>query len=119
MTLSFKQASLALALGVMSFAPLSSQAATKLTVDPSLPAYQTAAGISGSLSTIGSDTLVNLMTLWAETFNSFYPNVNIQIQAAGSSTAPPALTVGTANLGSMSREMKDDEIEDFEDKIRL
>jgi phosphate transport system substrate-binding protein len=71
-------------------------------VDPSLYANQTAAGISDNLSTIGSDSLVNLMILWSETFNSFYPNVNIQIQAAGSSTTPPALTVGTANPGSMS-----------------
>jgi phosphate transport system substrate-binding protein len=56
------------------------------------------------------------MTLWAEEFNREYPNVNIQIQAAGSSTAPPALTEGTSNLGPMSREMKDDELEAFEDK---
>jgi len=61
-----------------------------LTVDPNLPVYQTAAGISGNLSIIGSDTLASLMTLWAETFNNFYPNAIIQIQAAGSSTAPPA-----------------------------
>ncbi|MEC4750264.1 phosphate ABC transporter substrate-binding protein PstS family protein [Methylomicrobium sp. Wu6] len=116
MKLSFKKTSLALALGAMSFAPLSSEAAAKLVVDPSLSAYQTASGISGNLSSVGSDTLANLMTLWAETFNRFYPNVNIQIQAAGSSTAPPALTEGTSNLGPMSREMKDDEIEAFEDK---
>jgi phosphate transport system substrate-binding protein len=114
MKLSFKKTSLALSL--ISVIPLSSPAATKLKVDPSLPAYQTVTGISGSLSTVGSDTLANLMTLWGETFNNFYPNVNVQIQAAGSSTAPPALTVGTANLGPMSREMKDNEIEDFEDK---
>jgi len=117
MKLSFKKPWLVLALGIMLLVPLSSQAATKLTVDPSLPDYQTATSISGNHSIVGSDTLANLMTLWAETFNSFYPNVNIQIQAAGSSTAPPALTVGTANLGSMSREMKDDEIEAFEDKF--
>lgn len=116
MKLSFKQASLAFALGIISFVPLISHGGTKLTVDPSLPAYQTTTGISGNLSTVGSDTLANLMTLWAETFNSFYPNVNVQIQAAGSSTAPPALTVGTANLGPMSREMKDEEIEAFEYK---
>ena len=103
-------------LGVFPFSPLSSQAAAKLTVDPNLPAYRTTAGISGNLSIIGSDTLASLMTLWAETFNDFYPNAVIQIQAAGSSTAPPALTVGAANMGPMSREMKDDEIEDFEDK---
>jgi phosphate transport system substrate-binding protein len=117
MKLSLKKTSLALALGFMSLVPLISQAVTKLTVDPSLATYQTTSGISGNHSIVGSDTLANLMTLWAETFNSFYPNVNIQIQAAGSSTAPPALTIGTANLGSMSREMKDDEIEVFEDKF--
>lgn len=85
-------------------------------VDPALPAYQKAEGISGNISSVGSDTLANLMTLWAETFNKSYPNVNVQIQAAGSSTAPPALTEGTSNLGPMSREMKDDELEAFESK---
>ncbi len=113
MKLSFKQTSLVLTLAAMSLAPLGSQAG-KLTVDPSLPAYQTTIGISGTLSTVGSDTLANLMSLWAETFNNFYPNVTIQLQAAGSSSAPPALTVGAANLGAMSRNMKDDEIEKFE-----
>lgn len=54
------------------------------------------------------------MTLWAEEFKKNYPNVNIQIQAAGSSTAPPALAEGTSNIGPMSRMMKDSEIEAFE-----
>jgi len=85
-------------------------------VDPSLPEYERASGVSGNFSSVGSDTLANLMTLWAEEFKRFYPNVNIQIQAAGSSTAPPALTEGTANMGPMSREMKDNEIEAFEAK---
>lgn len=79
-----------------------------------LPDYQVASGISGNLSSVGSDTLANLMTLWAEEFKRAYPNVNIQIQAAGSSTAPPALTESTSNLGPMSRKMKDKEIEAFE-----
>lgn len=83
-------------------------------VDPDLPEYSKASGISGNLSSVGSDTLANLMTLWAEEFKREYPNVNIQIQAAGSSTAPPALTEGTSNLGPMSRKMKDKEIESFE-----
>jgi phosphate transport system substrate-binding protein len=85
-------------------------------VDASLPGYQKAPGVSGNLSSVGSDTLANLATLWAEEFKRFYPNVNIQIQAAGSSTAPPALTEGTANVGPMSREMKSKEIEAFEAK---
>ncbi|MDD5113352.1 MAG: PstS family phosphate ABC transporter substrate-binding protein [Methylobacter sp.] len=85
-------------------------------VDANLPAYQKASGVSGNLSSVGSDTLANLMTLWAEEFNRLYPNVNVQIQAAGSSTAPPALTEGTSNLGPMSREMTDNEVEAFESK---
>ncbi|MEH6593508.1 MAG: phosphate ABC transporter substrate-binding protein PstS family protein [Halioglobus sp.] len=82
----------------------------------SLPDYQTSSGVSGNLSSIGSDTLANLMTFWAEEFKRAYPNVNIQIQAAGSSTAPPALTEGTSNLGPMSRKMKDKELEAFESR---
>lgn len=76
--------------------------------------YVRVSGISGNLSSIGSDTLANLMTFWTETFKRHYPSVNIQVQAAGSSTAPPALTEGTANFGPMSRAMKDKEIEAFE-----
>lgn len=83
-------------------------------IDPSLQTYEKASGVSGNLSSVGSDTLANMMTLWAEEFKHIYPNVNIQIQAAGSSTAPPALTEGTAQFGPMSRTMKPNEIEEFE-----
>ncbi len=116
MKLSFKTKSLIAAMAVASAALVSGTAGAVQTVDAGIPDYQKASGISGNLSSVGSDTLANLMTLWAEEFNREYPNVNIQIQAAGSSTAPPALTEGTSNLGPMSREMKDDELEAFEDK---
>lgn len=86
-------------------------------VDENLPAYEKTSGVSGNLSSVGSDTLANLMTLWAESFKKTYPNVNVQIQAAGSSTAPPALTENTSNLGPMSRLMKDTEVESFEKKF--
>ncbi len=86
-------------------------------VDKAIPGYSKTSGVSGNLSSVGSDTLANLMTLWAEEFKRLYPNVNIQIQAAGSSTAPPALTEGTSNLGPMSRKMKDGELEAFEKKF--
>ena len=79
-----------------------------------LPTYERVSGVSGNLSSTGSDTLANLMTLWTEAFKRHYPNVNIQVQAPGSSTAPTALTEGTSNLGPMSRPMKDREIEAFE-----
>lgn len=86
-------------------------------VDKNLPEYKKASGVSGNLSSVGSDTLANLMTLWAEEYKRLYPAVNIQIQAAGSSTAPPALTEGTSNVGPMSRQMKDKELESFEKKF--
>ncbi len=81
---------------------------------PGLPEYSRVQGISGSLISAGSDTLANLMTLWAEEFRRLYPGVTIQVQAAGSSTAPLALTEGTASLGPMSRAMKAGELQAFE-----
>jgi phosphate transport system substrate-binding protein len=116
MKFSFKTKSLIAAMGFASIALVSGNAIAVQTVDAGIPDYQKASGVAGNLSSVGSDTLANLMTMWAEEFNREYPNVNVQIQAAGSSTAPPALTEGTSNLGPMSREMKDDELEAFEDK---
>jgi phosphate transport system substrate-binding protein len=95
-----------------------SVATTSVVADPSeLAPYKATQGVSGNFSSIGSDTLNNLMTLWAEDFAGFYPNINIQIQGAGSSTAPPALTEGTANFGPMSRKMKDSEVASFEKRF--
>jgi phosphate transport system substrate-binding protein len=85
-------------------------------VDPALVSYKAVSGVSGNISSVGSDTLNNLMTLWAENFNKFYPNAKIQIEGKGSSTAPPALISGTAQLGPMSREMKGTEVDAFEKK---
>jgi phosphate transport system substrate-binding protein len=85
-------------------------------LDPGLPDYKAVSGVSGNISSIGSDSLNNLMTLWAEGFNKFYPNAKIQIEGKGSSTAPPALIAGTAQLGPMSREMKGSEVDAFEKK---
>lgn len=85
-----------------------------ITVDESLPAYTSVEGISGNLNSVGSDTLNNLMTYWAEAFKKIYPNVNIQIEGKGSSTAPPALIAGLSQLGPMSRTMKASEIDEFE-----
>ncbi|VAX12006.1 Phosphate ABC transporter, periplasmic phosphate-binding protein PstS (TC 3.A.1.7.1) [hydrothermal vent metagenome] len=101
---------------VVASALVAGQAQAGSKVDSGLNDYTRASGVSGNLSSVGSDTLANLMTLWAEEFKRIYPNVNIQIQAAGSSTAPPALTEGTSNLGPMSRKMKSKEIESFEKK---
>lgn len=86
-------------------------------VDANIPDYRAVSGISGNISSIGSDTLNNLMTLWAEAFNRVYPNTRVQIEGKGSSTAPPALISGTAQLGPMSRQMKGTEIDAFEKRF--
>lgn len=91
--------------------------AQTLEADKNLPHYQKVSGISGNLNSIGSDTMNNLLTLWLESFKKFYPNVNIQIEGKGSSTAPTALISGTSQLGPMSRRMKSEELDKFEAKF--
>lgn len=88
-----------------------------LEVDKELPVYKPVSGVSGTLKTVGSDTLNNLMTYWSEGFRAVYPDVKVSIEGKGSSTAPPALIEGTAQLGPMSREMKAKEVEAFSKKF--
>ncbi len=88
--------------------------AAEVKVDPAVESYKAVSGVSGNLNSIGSDTLNNLMTYWAEGFRKPYPNVNIQIEGKGSATAPPALAKGTAQLAPMSRAMKPEEEDAFE-----
>ncbi|MFL6199130.1 MAG: PstS family phosphate ABC transporter substrate-binding protein [Thermoanaerobaculia bacterium] len=107
-----KAAPLALALALAG----SSLSAQAVKVDAAIPSYSKTSGVSGNMSSVGSDTLNNLMTLWAESFRKQYPNIRIQIEGKGSSTAPPSLIQGTAQLGPMSRLMKADEIDAFEKK---
>jgi phosphate transport system substrate-binding protein len=86
-------------------------------IDSAIKPYVKLSGVSGTINSIGSDTLNNLITLWAEGFRKQYPNVKIQVEGKGSSTAPPALIEGTAQLGPMSRTMKSSEIDAFEAKF--
>jgi phosphate transport system substrate-binding protein len=86
-------------------------------VDAKIPAYAPVSGVSGSIKSVGSDTMNNEMTLWAEGFRSHYPNVQIEIVGKGSGEAPTALIQGTAQFGPMSRAMKSKEIDDFEKKF--
>jgi len=83
-------------------------------VDAAIPTYSKVSGVSGNIDSVGSDTMNNLMTLWCEGFNRYYPNVRCQIEGKGSSTAPPALIEGVSQFGPMSRKMKDKEIDAFE-----
>jgi phosphate transport system substrate-binding protein len=98
--------------GLLASLPAAAQA---IEVDKSIKGYAPAGGkVSGNLTSIGSDTLNNLMTLWSESFKKQYPAVKIQVEGKGSTTAPPALIAGTAQLGPMSRLMKPEEVDGFE-----
>ncbi|MBF0336992.1 MAG: phosphate ABC transporter substrate-binding protein [Nitrospirae bacterium] len=90
---------------------------TGIAADASLPQYKKVSGVSGSINSIGSDTMNNLMTLWCEGFSKYYPNVKCQIEGKGSSTAPPALIAATSQIGPMSRAMKSSELDEFEKKF--
>lgn len=101
-------------IALMVFSVFGSASAQTVKVDPKIPDYKKVSGVSGDITSVGSDTKNNLMTLWCEGFNKYYPNVRCQIEGKGSSTAPPALIEGTANFGPMSRPMKSTEIDEFE-----
>jgi phosphate transport system substrate-binding protein len=110
-----KQAMLCLAVALaVVFVP--TFALAQVAVDEDLPSYEPQPGVSGTIKSVGSDTMNNLMTLWAEGFLKFYPSVRVEIEGKGSSTAPPALIAGTATFGPMSRLMKAEEIDQFEKK---
>ncbi|MFN2426152.1 MAG: PstS family phosphate ABC transporter substrate-binding protein [Candidatus Binatia bacterium] len=100
-------------LAVLATACLAAPVHAQVTIDPALPSYTPVKGVSGTIKSVGSDTMNNEMTLWAEGFKTFYPNVQVEVEGKGSSTAPPALVAGTAQYGPMSRAMKDAEIADF------
>ena len=75
--------------------------------------YQKKPGVAGTITSVGSDTMAGLMGIWSQEFKRLYPHVKFQLQAAGSGTAPPALTEGVASVGPMSRALKDSEIAYF------
>ena len=105
----------AAALSLPALAQKPTDAAVK--VESTLPSYAPSSGVAGSLKSVGSDTMNNEMTLWAEAFAKHYPNVKIEIEGKGSTTAPPALIEGTSSFGPMSRAMKEKEIDEFEKKF--
>jgi len=92
------------------------EARTQTKVDPLIPGYKSEASLSGNLSATGSDTMINLMTLWGESLKKLHPDLRYQVEGKGSSTAPPALIEGTSQLGQMSRMMKSSEVDKFQKK---
>jgi phosphate transport system substrate-binding protein len=83
-----------------------------------LPRYEEIDGLSGTLSSIGSDSMLHAMEKWTDNFKKIYgTDVKFEIEALGSSTAPKALIEGRSNIGPMSRPMKETELQSFIEKF--
>ncbi|PZQ18283.1 MAG: phosphate ABC transporter substrate-binding protein [Rhodanobacter denitrificans] len=70
--------------------------------------------LSGTLTSAGSDTLSALFAHWSRDFARLHPDVRIQEQGLGSTSAVLALIEGAADLGPMSRPMSAEEEALFE-----
>lgn len=85
-----------------------------LAVDPALPPYRPQNRAHGRIVSIGSDTLNNCMTLWAEELRKFHP-IDICLRGKGSATTFPPLIAEISHIGPMSRLPKQKEIDAFYD----
>lgn len=84
-------------------------------LDPNLNEYLPEKALNGSITVAGSDTLAKIMKSWANAFKAYHPDVLIVVEGDGSSTAPPALISGAAQVGQMSRKMRMQEMMAFGD----
>lgn len=58
----------------------------------------------------GSDTMLHLITAWADAYMSQHPEVSISVTGGGSGTGIAALLNGTTDLCASSREVKEEEM---------
>jgi phosphate transport system substrate-binding protein len=72
--------------------------------------------IAGDIIIKGSDTMVHLVTAWAEAFMDANPKVDIAVTGGGSGTGIAALINGTTDICAASRRMKDSEVEQAQAK---
>lgn len=64
---------------------------------------------SGSITIKGSDTMVHLVTNWAEAYMAAHPGAQISVTGGGSGTGIAAILNGTTALCMASRDVKDKE----------
>ncbi|GHT47957.1 phosphate ABC transporter substrate-binding protein [Endomicrobiia bacterium] len=65
--------------------------------------------VGKSIKIKGSETIVNLIQVWAENFTKEYPTHNISVTGGGSGTGFASLINGTCNIAISSREMEEEE----------
>jgi len=72
---------------------------------------------SGSIRSVGADTMAELTKRWVRDFNKLCPDVNITTASEGSMTGIPALLDGSADIAPMAREPLESETEAFRAKF--
>ena len=70
---------------------------------------ETTAGLSGSISMVGSTSMEKLANALSEAFMEEYPDVTVTAEFVGSGAGIEAVTNGTADIGNSSRSLKDEE----------
>jgi phosphate transport system substrate-binding protein len=95
------------------FTVCASATAAPSTTDGTIPYQTTTERMYGDLIVRGSTRLEPMIRAWFKHFSRLYPHIETDIEASGSGSAPKALISGVANIGAMSRKIKQKEIEAF------
>ncbi|MDN5360429.1 MAG: phosphate transport system substrate-binding protein [Thermotogaceae bacterium] len=73
-------------------------------------------GFAGTMAIKGSNTVFPVSQLWIEELKEMYPDIEITLEGAGSTTGVTALFNGTADIGNTSRWLKETEIQKMHDE---
>jgi phosphate transport system substrate-binding protein len=92
------------------------ESAAPIVAPDQLPPYSTVAGLSGKVASIGASTTTNLVARAATEFRRIYPGVTLEVTAGLTSTGPPALVDGRADVVPMSRPLLPTEVAGFQAK---
>ena len=87
----------------------SSAAESTVAASSEVASTETTAGLSGSISMVGSTSMEKLANALSEAFMEEYPEVTVTAEFVGSGAGIEAVTNGTADIGNSSRSLKDEE----------
>ena len=87
----------------------SSAAESTVAASSEVASTETTAGLSGSISMVGSTSMEKLANALSEAFMEEYPDVTVTAEFVGSGAGIEAVTNGTADIGNSSRSLKDEE----------
>ncbi|MDR3684336.1 MAG: substrate-binding domain-containing protein [Geothrix sp.] len=85
-------------------------------VDPAIPTYVSSGSLTGTIESIGADSLADVWDEWQQAFRAQHPGVQFKVVQTLSKTALDALMAGTVPLIHMAREMTIPEYQAFEKK---